>query len=183
MNRWDGKNIYFMGFMGTGKSRIGFEFSKLVHWRFVDTDDMIEDHAHMSITQLFAQKGEKVFRQIEKKILRSVAEKQNTVVSLGGGATVDEDNWRVISQSGLTICLHASIETLVDRLEKKTHRPLVANTTRKELYNRVKDMLKQRQPHYDKAQYHFTSNNNISPEQFAKNILTFLREDDEKINR
>ena len=79
------KNIYLVGFMGTGKSTVGRELAKKKKWRFVDLDELIELREGRSIADIFSKKGEPYFRRIEKKILKEVSLEKSFVVSCGGG--------------------------------------------------------------------------------------------------
>lgn len=174
MYPWDGKNVYFIGFMATGKSRVGEQFARLLGRPFVDTDSLIEKQAGVSISLIFSQHGETYFRQLEKKVVDYISHKNNHVVALGGGAVIDEENWQKISNSGLVICLTASPNLLYDRIAKKSHRPLMANTSPAELLAKIKSLLAQREPHYAKAQYCFESSSALSPKQLAVKIYEKL---------
>jgi len=126
MYPWDGKNIYFMGFMATGKSNVGRELSRLLGWPFYDTDTLIEQRAGKSISDIFDTEGEEFFRKLERQVVYEVAQTREQVIALGGGAILDDRNWNIISESGVTICLTASVDLLYKRISKKSHRPLVA---------------------------------------------------------
>ncbi len=177
MYPWDGKNVYFIGFMATGKSRVGQEFARLLGRPFVDSDALIEESAGMSISDIFATKGEPAFRQLEIKAVGEISEKKNQVVALGGGAVIDEKNWQKISDSGLIICLTASADLLYDRISRKSHRPLMANSSPEELLAKIKSLLAQREAHYVKAQYCFKSSSALSPKQLALKIYEKLLDD------
>jgi shikimate kinase / 3-dehydroquinate synthase len=177
MYPWDGKNIYFMGFMGTGKSKVGREFASLLGWPYLDTDDLIEERAGKTITDIFEQEGEDVFRKIEGDIIKEMSQKKHTVVSLGGGAVVADENWDILNSSGLTICLSASPELIRQRISKKTHRPLVKDFTNDELLQRIKNLLNQRAGRYSMAEYSFESKKEVPASQLANTIFEKLRDD------
>ena len=177
MYPWDGKNVYFMGFMGTGKSRVGSEFARILGWSHFDTDDLIEQKAQKTITEIFNQDGEDVFRQIESDIINQMAERKHTVVSLGGGAVVSEQNWNVITASGVTICLYATPDLICKRVSQKNHRPLVKDYTKEELLHRIKSLLEQRSGRYSMADYSFESKHEVPANQLANNIFEQLRDD------
>ncbi len=79
------KNVYLVGFMGTGKTAVGRELAKKKRLHFVDLDDLIELKEGRSIPDIFSKKGEAYFRRLEKKVLREVSVENKFVVSCGGG--------------------------------------------------------------------------------------------------
>ncbi|NIA31597.1 MAG: shikimate kinase [Actinobacteria bacterium] len=174
MYPWDGKNVYFIGFMATGKSRVGQEFARLLGRSFVDSDALVEERAGMSISDIFARNGESAFRRLERETVKEIAEKKNQVVALGGGAVIDEKNWRKIIDSGLTICLTASADLLYDRISRKSHRPLMAGSSPAELWTKIKSLLAQREPYYARADYCFASSSALSPKKLAVKIYEQL---------
>ncbi len=174
---WSGKNIYFIGFMGSGKSSIGKSFAKFLGWPFYDTDDLIENQAGRSISQIFAQEGEVVFRQLETSVIRDLAEQKNCVVALGGGAIMREENWRYLSNSGVTISLSAPVEVLAERIGRNEARPLMAQLSHEERFRKIEEMLVKRQPYYDRADFHFESSDERSASEFVHHIFTALLEE------
>ena len=166
-----------MGFMATGKSRVGEELAKLLGWHFVDTDDLIEQEVGKSITRIFAEDGEAAFRQIEKRVVARLAQSSQNVVALGGGAVMDDENWKNITSSGVTICLTASVDLLYERISKKSHRPLMAGHQHEELRQRIESLLAQRLPFYSRAQYKFESRQEVPAEKLAEHIFLTLRDE------
>ena len=81
----DRKNILLIGFMGTGKSSISRRLKKLLNMREVDTDAMIVEREGMSISEIFDQKGEEAFRNMETELLRELKYEKNLIISCGGG--------------------------------------------------------------------------------------------------
>ncbi len=177
MYPWDGKNVYFMGFMASGKTAIGKQFSSMMNWPFYDTDNLIEEKAGKSISQIFADDGEEVFRKIETDIIRQIASKKHQVIALGGGAILRDKNWNIIAKSGISICLTASVVVLANRIMQKSHRPLMANLTDRELLLKIENMLKERQPYYQKADYSFENGGELSIKEFALSIFKIIRDD------
>ncbi len=174
MYPWDGKNIYFMGFMGTGKSRVAKALAQLLGWPFQDTDNLIVAAAGLSIEDIFAIHGEAHFRKLEDEVISKIANLKHHVFALGGGAVLREHNWQLLQKSGLTICLYADKEVLYKRLLRKHHRPLLKGLTPPEVKKRIDELLQQRQPYYDRAQYHFQSFEEVRAEELAKKIFHHL---------
>ena len=177
MYPWDGKIIYFLGFMASGKTVIGKQFSSMMSWPFYDTDDLIEEKAGKSISQIFADQGEEAFRKIETDIIHQVAQKKHQVIALGGGAVLRTKNWKIISKSGISICLTAPVNVLISRISQKSHRPLMYNLTGNELGQKIENMLEERQPYYQRADYTFENGGQLSIKEFALSIFKTIRDD------
>ncbi|MBN1541859.1 shikimate kinase [candidate division KSB1 bacterium] len=174
MYPWDGRNVYFAGFMATGKTKVGKAFADFLGRPFIDTDKLIEAKAGMSIAELFDQDGEARFRRIEKQIVHHVAGLEEVVVALGGGAVIDTDNWIALQKSGVIIVLYASVDVLFRRLMRNKSRPLVADHTPESLRARIEELLAERQPFYDRAPYRFESRDEKSAVQTAQDIFVTL---------
>ena len=164
-------NIYMMGFMGTGKTTIGKALAEKLNRNFIDMDMEIELYEGMSINEIFEEKGEDYFREIETKVLKEIAEKDNLVVSTGGGSIVTHGNLEIVKNSGTLITLMASPEEILKRVSKNNDRPLlnVENPL-----DTIKRLLFERAPFYIKADYII--------ETTEKNIDEVLNEILEKLN-
>ncbi|MFH0855936.1 MAG: shikimate kinase [Candidatus Omnitrophota bacterium] len=142
------KNIYLVGFMGTGKSASGRELARKKKWNFVDLDELIELKEKKAITDIFAKKGEPYFRRIEGNALKEIAGKKGFVVACGGGIVINPENIKVMRSSGVIVCLKASPRAILKRVSGAACRPLlnVDNPERK-----IRELLKLRSPYYAKA--------------------------------
>lgn len=138
-------NVYLVGFMGTGKTAVGRELAKRKKWRFVDLDDLIELRQKQTITNIFAKKGEPYFRKVEKDTLKEIAKEKKFVVACGGGIVIDEENIKIMKDTGVMICLTAKPEVILKRTLSATHRPLLNVPNPKET---VGLLLKMRSPFY-----------------------------------
>lgn len=112
-------NIFITGFSGAGKSTVGREIARRLGWTLVELDDEIVQAAGKSIQAIFREDGEDSFRQIEAECLDSVAAKDRQVVSTGGGVPVSPRNRATMRESGIVVCLEASPETILARLESE----------------------------------------------------------------
>ncbi|HEX2865147.1 MAG TPA: shikimate kinase [Deinococcales bacterium] len=110
--------VAMVGFMGTGKSRIGWELSRALALHFIDTDKVIERVAGMPISQIFELFGEATFRSYEEEVVRRVSKLEQVVISCGGGTFVNPANRRVLLARGPVVCLHASAETIFRRTRR-----------------------------------------------------------------
>ncbi len=116
--------VALAGFMGTGKSRIGWELSRELSLHFVDTDKLISRVVGKTIPEVFAERGEGYFRDCEAEIVRRVTRLDHAVISLGGGTFVSESNRRELLRRGPVVVLTATPETIYART-KNSDRPLL----------------------------------------------------------
>jgi shikimate kinase len=152
-------NIYLVGFMGTGKTVVGKELARRKNWRFVDLDELIELKEKMTIVDIFAKKGEPYFRRREKETLKEISRENNFVVACGGGIVLDEENIKIMQETGTLICLTADPQVIFKRTQGFNYRPLlnVPNPLQ-----RIEELLKKRAPFYDRIEKKIdTSNLNI----------------------
>ncbi|MEW6157961.1 MAG: shikimate kinase [Verrucomicrobiota bacterium] len=142
------ENIALIGFMGTGKSSVGQMVAGLLHFRFVDTDQMIEERAGKSIARIFAEEGEPRFREYEREVVAHLSTFRQCVIATGGGLAATEGNLDLLKKHALTICLWASPESIWRRVAHQNHRPLLQGPDPLE---KIRELMAQRDPHYRKA--------------------------------
>ena len=119
------RNIFLVGFMGTGKTSVGRALAARFNWEFVDLDERIEKRQQRRISDIFAVEGEVFFRQLEKEALKQVSFGDEQVVSCGGGIVIDNENIVLMKQRGILICLSASPEVIYERTRGSSNRPLL----------------------------------------------------------
>ena len=127
------KNIVLIGMMGAGKTTIGFKLAKKLNFRFVDIDSEIEKLEREKIIDIFNLKGESYFRRIEEKISLDFLDKNNTVVSLGGGAFINDKIRKKVKKNSYSFWLSWNFRTILDRISKNKRRPLVLKLNKKNL--------------------------------------------------
>jgi shikimate kinase len=142
------KNIILTGFMGVGKTSIGMRLASDLGYTFVDTDDLIEADQKTTISEIFAQKGEPYFRDVEARVIRTILENENQVVSTGGGAVIRDENRTAFKDAGLVVCLTARPEVIYKRIKHETHRPLLKVP---DPMARIRDLLESRAEFYGQA--------------------------------
>ncbi len=143
-------NIVLTGFMGVGKTSVGTRLARDLGYVFVDTDELIVADQQRSITDIFSAFGEPYFRDIESRVIRTVLEGENQVVSTGGGAVIRDENRRVFKERGLTICLTARPEIIYGRIRHETHRPLLQVPDPEA---RIRELLSERDRYYRQADF------------------------------
>jgi len=158
------KNIYLLGYMGSGKSTIGKKLAKKFEVDFIDLDKYIEEKQNSSISQIFELVGETEFRKIEKDTLIEISKMENKVVSLGGGTPCFFNNMEIINNSGFSIYLKMPIGMLVSRLiNAKVQRPLIKGMNREELFSFIRNQLYEREKFYSQSNIIYPASNvNIS---------------------
>lgn len=142
------KNIFLTGFMGCGKTSVGRVLSDRLGYRFVDLDEAIVCQEGVSVKEIFASRGEPVFRSLESLALLRVASEAGVVVSTGGGAVIAEPNRAVMRGAGCIVNLTASVEEIASRLGGDGERPLLQGDASLE---RVRNMLATREQFYADA--------------------------------
>ena len=148
------RRVILVGYMGSGKTTVGKALSKATGMMFYDLDWYIESRMHKTISQIFAERGEEAFRQIEYNMLHEVAEFEDVIISCGGGTPCFFDNMDYLNQQGDVVYLKASPETLYKHLlMAKVERPLLKNKTADELISYISGHLQERLPYYQKARY------------------------------
>ena len=145
------RNIIITGFMGTGKTTIGRLVAGRLDRPFFDMDDRIEAHFGKPIARVFAEDGEAAFRAVEAELCREFAQQQGIVLSTGGGALVGgllgATNRSVLAETGVLICLTASVDAILERVEHAQNRPLLPGD-RAERHRRVRELLHERRHAY-----------------------------------
>lgn len=164
------KNIYLVGFMGTGKTAVGKALAQELAMQFLDLDDLIEEIQHQKIVDIFAKRGESYFRDLETDALKEVAAKEDLVIGCGGGIVLRQDNLNLMQESGFLICLDASPEVIHERTKSFEHRPLL-NVKAPKL--KIKELLEKRAPYYAKIKHHIDTSS-LSIEEVVRQILKIV---------
>lgn len=141
-------NLSLIGFMGVGKSSVGRVIASNLHMQVLDTDDLIESRAGMSITTIFASEGEKGFRERECEVVRTLEDMERCVISTGGGLAANPENVKSLKRHSLVVCLWASPESIWERVRHQGHRPLLQT---KDPQERIRELLTLREPFYRQA--------------------------------
>ena len=145
------KNVCIMGLMGSGKSVIGKDLSKYLNFEFYDTDKEIELKTKKSINEIFKEYGELYFRNLEEKICIKLLNKNNCVISLGGGSITNKEIRKSIKQNSYSIYLQVKLNNLVNRLKSSKKRPLLNKDGSK--IEILKKIYEDRKKFYEKANF------------------------------
>lgn len=154
------KVIFFIGFMGTGKTTFGIELAKKLNYKFIDADQQIELSLTKSIKEIFEDEGEAAFRAYESEWLKNLKINTNTIIALGGGMPCFNNNMERINQLGVSVYLKTDVEVLAERLIKsETIRPIIESVknNKEKLIQAITTILAEREPFYTNATYSLSS--------------------------
>ena len=162
-----GKNLTLTGMMGVGKSTIGKNLAKKLNYKFIDVDKLIEIKERSSINLIFKNKSESYFRKIENDITLSELKNDNSVISLGGGAFINNTIRRSVKKLSVSFWLDLPVEALIKRLKKNTQRPLLF---KKNIAETAKKIYLDRKKIYSEADYRIKCNS-LKPNEIVSKIL------------
>lgn len=165
------ENIVLTGFMGTGKTAVGRELSRLLNMKLVDVDTEIEKYRQMTINEIFKQFGELRFREMETEMIRKLSERKDVIISTGGGAVLRQENLDVLRKQGIIVCLMAMPETILKRTSHGSHRPLLQV---EDPFEKIKELLDFRRPFYEKADIMIDTDGK-TPRQIAEEIIEKIK--------
>lgn len=141
----DDRAIVLVGMMGAGKSSIGRRLAQVLDLGFVDSDDEIEKAANLTIPEIFERHGEASFRDGERKVIARLLSQGGTVIAVGGGAFENPQTRNEVSEHGLSMWLKADFETLMARVRRRSHRPLLQTADPEAT---LRNLLEARSPNY-----------------------------------
>ena len=163
--------IFLTGYMGAGKTTLGKAFARELNIPFIDLDWYIEERFHKSIRELFIERGEASFRELERTMLHEVAEFENVIISTGGGTPCFFDNMDFMNHNGKTVFLNVHPDVLFRRLRvAKQQRPILHGKEDEELKEFIIQALEKRAPFYSQAQYIFNADELEDRSQIEKSV-------------
>ncbi|MFQ3675306.1 MAG: shikimate kinase [Endomicrobiia bacterium] len=164
-------NIILTGFMCTGKTVVGLALAEKLNMEYINTDSEIEKVAGKKIINIFAENGEKFFRDLESKVILKVSKKDNCVISTGGGAVLRKENINNLRVNGKIINLTASPQTIFERLKKQNDtRPLL---NKPDPMKEIISLMKIREEFYKNCDLQIATDN-LSVEQIVEKILGII---------
>ena len=180
-------NVFLVGFMGSGKSYMAKKLSLFYGTEYIDLDNEIEQAAHSTINQIFENKGESYFRDLETSMLKKIIERPNseennanhsnindskyTFIACGGGTPCFNGNIDLMNEHGLTVWINPPIEIIVGRLEKeKSERPLIKELSSAEIETFVNKKISERKKYYSQSKIEI-KDPSLSIESLFKSIL------------
>jgi len=171
------KNLTLTGMMGVGKSTIGKNLAKKLKYNFIDVDKIIEAKEGLSINLIFKNKSESYFRKIENEITLSELKKNNSVISLGGGAFLNKTIRKNTKKYSTSFWIDVPIYNLIRRLEKSRQRPLLY---KKNMAETVKKIYFDRKKIYNEADYRIKCNS-LKPNEVVSKIISIYEKSGNKV--
>lgn len=165
------QSLVLIGLMGAGKTSIGRRLAQRLALPFYDSDQVIEEETGVSITEIFADKGEAWFRERERATIARLLEQGRIVLATGGGAYMNAQTRAVIAERALSLWLRADLETLVERTSRRTTRPLLMQGDPREILKRLMD---ERYGVYAQADLIVDSDAQASHDATVDRIMTLL---------
>ena len=141
-------NIALIGFMGTGKSTVADYMNSIFSMDVIEMDKMIEERECMTISEIFAEKGEEYFRNLETQLLVEMQTRKNAIISCGGGVAMRECNIEAIKKNGRIVLLTASPETILHRIKDNDDRPLLSGNMNVAY---IQNLMEDRRSRYEAA--------------------------------
>jgi shikimate kinase len=166
-------HLVLVGLMGAGKTTVGMRCAELLGRDFVDTDELIEATARMSVAEIFATAGEEQFRALERSaVADACASPIPLVIACGGGAVLDGDNRRRLREHGFVVWLRAAPTVLDERVGDSADRPLLrggssANAT-------LSRLAIQRAPAYEAVAHAAVDTDDLTVDQVAGMVIEEL---------
>lgn len=162
------KTVVLVGMMGAGKTAIGKHMAQVLGVPFRDSDEAIEAAAQMSIAEIFARDGEAFFRAREAEVIARLLQGRPAILSVGGGAFLQEETRRRIRSDGVSVWLRADLDLLWNRVRAKPTRPLLQTDNPRGTLARLLD---ERTPHYAQADLVVDADPAYSIADMARNVL------------
>ncbi len=170
-------NIVLIGYRSSGKSTVGRRLANLLGMKFLDIDEMIEERHKKSIYEIVKSNGWDNFREIERKIIEEISDKDNLVIAPGGGAVLLKENVEALKKNGIIIWLMADFETIRKRIEKddKTIRQR-PSLTGKEATEEIEEVIRYREPFYKNSSDVHIDTSQLNVEEVVREIISILKE-------
>ena len=162
------ENIYLVGFMGTGKSTVAKELSKLLPLNIVEMDACLETLAGMPISKIFEEQGEEAFRKMETMFLQAISQEKNQIISCGGGVVLKDENIDIMKKTGTVVLLKARPDTIYLRVYEDENRPLLKD---KKSVADIEAMLKSREGQYNKAKDIELEVDDLTPAEISAKLI------------
>jgi len=184
--------LILTGFMATGKSAAGPIVARRLGWEFADVDTLIVARAGKPIAQIFADHGEAHFRGLERAVIEFLTSDRRLcpnchgphpeVISTGGGALVDERNYRALKRAGVIVCLSARPEVIAARVRRSPHKRPKLLEGGKPLETRIAELMEERRAAYARADF-TVDTSDLSVAQSAERVLEIFGQRGKSVHR
>ena len=159
--------------MGVGKTTVSDYLSMILNRSKIEIDKYIEEKENMTISQIFEKYGEEYFRNCETDVLKELNQKNNKIISCGGGIVLREENIELMKKQGQIILLTASPKTIYERVKDSKERPILNNNMNVEF---ISSLMKKRDEKYLKAADIIINTDNKDIKEVSEEIIKKIRE-------
>lgn len=160
-------NIVLTGFMGTGKTSVGKFLAGHLNWQFVDTDEIIERDCGRKISEIFIDRGEKYFRDVESSVVELVSLFNKAVIACGGGVVLRPQNMDALSKNGVIVHLFTRAEKILEYTKTSRNRPIL-NVP--DPLAKIRELMRIREPYYKRCNLSIDTTD-VGIEEIAKKIM------------
>ncbi|MBI4835311.1 MAG: shikimate kinase [Planctomycetes bacterium] len=171
-------NLVLIGFRATGKTTVGKLLANKLLLEFMDADELIEKRFGFTITEMFQQGHESLFRMLESDLINELSKYDSRVIAVGGGAIMKYKNYKNLKRRGVIFLLEADADTIYDRImaddKTRTQRPRLTDM---ELRQEIKKLLEFRYHYYHRACDCVINTANKRPRMVLDEILYYLRQE------
>ena len=161
-------NIFLIGFMGAGKSTVARCLHRCYGREMLEMDGVIEEREGMQISRIFETYGEEYFRRLETELLLELQERENLVISCGGGAPLRACNVEAMKKSGKVVFLMATPETVLERVRNSHDRPVIEQNKNAGF---IAELMEQRREKYEAAADATVATDGRRPEEICGEIM------------
>ncbi|MGN0342092.1 MAG: shikimate kinase [Roseburia sp.] len=165
------KNIYIIGFMGVGKSTVCDTLKKMLNKECAEMDQLIVEQQGMAISEIFDKYGENGFRDIETQLVKDLGQKEDLVISCGGGAVLRDENAADMKAHGNIVLLTATPETIYGRVKNSKDRPLLNGNMNVDY---IRGLMEKRRPRYEEVADLMVSTDGKNVREICQEIITKL---------
>ncbi len=165
-------NVFLVGPMGAGKSTIGRLLAAELRLPFKDSDEEIELRCGADIAWIFDMEGEQGFRDRETSMLQELAQAEGAVLATGGGAIERPENREVLSQHGLVVYLHTTVDRQCERTARDRKRPLLQTEDPRQV---LEQLMARRDPLYREAADLVVSTDNRNARSLVNELVVKIR--------
>lgn len=162
-------NIYLIGFMGAGKSRLGQTINRIYRLETIDTDRAIEKKEGLSVREIFESRGREYFMEREVRLMKKLSGRKGIVVSTGGGTVLQEEN-REIMKAGKVIYIRTPFEEILKRVKRRKTRPMIDGKSDEEIY----ELMKAREKIYEDTADYIIDTDGKKAEEIAAEVIELL---------
>ncbi len=167
-------NIFLIGFMGVGKSTVAGYMQRQYSMPLIEMDETLVEREHMTIPEIFAEKGEPYFRQAETSLLKEIQNESGQIVSCGGGVAMRQENVEIMKRNGKVVLLTASPESILERVKYNDNRPLLKG---RKTVEGIQELMEARRPFYEAAADLVVETDNWSLSRICDEIIRKIQSD------